>query len=125
MDWSKCPRLTNNPAKDLIVIEHANLAQDRQNDFLTKTALFRESKVGMLPPGKQFLMPGLAHVQVAQHRDCIVLILQKRIDVQERILFIRSAGLDQFLIEGVKEQTNGFEEVRHSRPPKFSPDALK
>src|SRR5260370_20100209 len=56
--------LTDDPSEMGILTEDADLAQDRHNNFLTKSAGGWQGKVGVLPPGKDLLVPGVVDIKL-------------------------------------------------------------
>ena len=82
-------------------------------------------EIGLLPPGQQFLVPRLLLIELAEHPDRVILVLQQWVDVQQGILLAGAAVAHQPLVERVKHQANGVEEIGHSWPPGLVPDALE
>src|SRR2546421_489905 len=111
MNRCVCSGLSNDTPELLIILKDAKLGDNRHNDFVAKGTLAWESKIDILPPCQQFLMPCLTHIQFVEDLECVIGILKQRVNIQQRILLARLPVLDFLLIQRIEEQTNGLEEV--------------
>src|SRR5260370_29567939 len=56
--------LTDDPSEVGILMKDADLAQDGHDNFLPKGAGSWQGEVGVLPPGKDLLVPGVVDIEL-------------------------------------------------------------